>query len=160
MLGILWGYTKMKWQGRYLQGPLLKKRDRHIFRFYGIIAKKVRNIIGVKENCLLQEVTEGLTEEVKLRVDGELEVWCTRWNLSLCWVRAPRRKTECMHSLGGVGCEFQVFKYCWRVEWGGGMSGKEILGEVCGVCQRFCMYYSHSKSWLNIQRPWPGSHGC
>ena len=58
-------------------------------------------------------------------------------------------------------------------EWGRGMSGKEILGEVLvglaiefavyGVCQRFiklCMYYSPSKSWLNIQRPWPGSHGC
>ena len=54
----------------------MKKRDRRIFRFYGIIAKKVRNTIGVKEkeNCLPQEVTEGLTEEVKLRLDGELEV--------------------------------------------------------------------------------------
>ena len=53
----------------------MKKRDRRIFRFYGIIAKKVRNTIGVKEeNCLPQEVMEGLTEEVKLRLDGELEV--------------------------------------------------------------------------------------
>ena len=132
MLGIVWGYTKMKWQGRYLQGPLLKKRDRRIFRFYGIIAKKVRNTIGVKEeNCLPQEVMEGLTEEVKLRLDGELEVWCTRWNLSWCWVRAPRQKTECTHSLGGVVCEFQVFKYCWRVEWGGGEGNGTPLQYSC-----------------------------
>lgn len=118
---------------------------------------------------------EALTEEVKLRLDGDLEVWCTRWNLSWCWVRAPRQEAECTHILGGVGCEFQVVKYCWRVEWGGGMSGREILGEVLvgraveftvygvGVCQRFmklCMYYNHLKSWLNIQSPRPGSHGC